>query len=154
MGVSRRAAGLGLAGYGIGTAIAFIAIDAPGGDYSPRVVADYVAAGHRVAAFGLAYLGAFAALGLLVFAARLREDLRGAGPVAWGLGVAATASGVVGWFVLGGVAVAAAEGGPAIVGVSGPTFYVVGEIGVLLVACASASRHRAAEAVPVMAQPA
>lgn len=138
MSTSRRAAGLGLLAYGIGTVGAFAAIGSPGGDYEDGLVAAYVASGHRVTAFVLAYVGATAALGLLPFARRMREDIGEAGRTVWGLSIAAVATAVAGWFLVGGVAVAAAEGGRAVAGVPHPVIYVFTELGNLVAVCAPA----------------
>jgi hypothetical protein len=138
MGTFRRTAGLGLLVYGIGTVAALMAIGSPGGDYSGRDVAAYVSSGHRVAAFALAYLGAFAAVGLLVFAHRMRDELGAAGRIVWGLAVAGTATAVAGWFVVGGVAVAAAEGGTAVASVPHPVIYLFTQIGNLVAVCGGA----------------
>ena len=56
----------------------------------------------------------------------------------WGLLVAGTATAVVGWFLVGGVAVAFAEGGQALVAVPHPVVYLVAEMGNLIAVCASA----------------
>lgn len=138
MTTSRRAAGLGLFAYGIGTAITAMGIGSPGGDYSDSQVAAYIDRGHWVTAFLLAYVGAFAALGLLLFGSRMREELGSYGRAAWGLSVAGTAAGVVGWFLVGGVAVAAAEGGSAVAGLPHPVIYLFTEIANLIAICASA----------------
>src|SRR3954465_12042405 len=103
MDISRRTAGLGLLAYAIGTPVAFMAIGAPGGDYEDSVVTDYVSSDHRVTAFALAYLGAFAALGLLPFAARMRSELRSGGDLFWGLSVAGVAASGIGWAPAGGI---------------------------------------------------
>lgn len=149
MSTSRRTAGLGLLAYGIGTAVAVMAARSPGGDYSDSQVAAFIARGNWVTAFMLAYLGAFAALGLIAFGAGLREELGRAGRAVWGLSVGGAAAGVVGWFVAGGVVVAAAEGGPAVASVPHPVIYVFSEIGVLLSICASAFLMGAAALVLV-----
>lgn len=138
MDSTRRAAGLGLVAYGIGTPAAFMSIGSPGGDYSDTDVASYISSGHWATAFALAYLGAFAALGLLVFANRMRHELRSGGDLLWGLTVAGTAAAVVGWFLVGGVAVAAAEGGHQLTTVPHPTVYLVTEMSNLIAVCASA----------------
>jgi hypothetical protein len=137
METSRRTAGLGLLAYGIGTPVAFMSIDAPGGDYEDAIVTSYTASSHWVPAFALAYLGAFAALGLLVFAARMRTALRSGGDLFWGLTVAGTAAAVVGWFLLGGIAVVYAEGGAELAALPHPVVYALGELGVLVTVCAS-----------------
>lgn len=138
MQTTRRAAGLGLLAYGIGTPLAFISIGAPGGNYSEQTVVDYVARGHWVAAFVLAYVGAFASLGLLVFANRMRHEVRAAGNVLWALAVAATATAVVGWFLVGGISVAFAEGGTALTTIPHPIVYMASEMSNLIAVCASA----------------
>lgn len=138
MEISRRAAGLGLLVYGIGTAVAFMSIDAPGGDYDDAMVTSYMAGDHRVAAFALAYVGAFATLGLFPFASRMRSELRSGGDLVWGLTIAGAAAGVIGWFLLGGLAVVAAEGGSALTSLPHTVVYALGELGVLVTSCASA----------------
>jgi hypothetical protein len=139
MATSRRAAGLGLLAYGIGTLAAFMAIGSPGGDYENSGIAEYLSGGHRITAFALAYAGGLAALGLLPFAHRMRQELGGLGRTVWGLGVAAVATAVTGWFVVGGVAVAATEGGSAVTrGVAHPVVYVFTEIGNLVAVCGPA----------------
>lgn len=138
MNSSRRAAGLGLIAYGLGTPVAFMTINSPGGNYDDKVVAAYVSSGHWVAAFVLAYVGAFAALGLLAFGSRMREELGAAGRTVWGLSVGAATAGVVGWFLVGGVAVAAAEGSPDVATVAHPVVYTLTEMGNLVAVCSSA----------------
>lgn len=138
MSTSRRTAGLGLLAYGLATPIAFMAIGSPGGDYQDGSVATYMSSGHWMTAFALAYLGAAAALGLLVFARRMRHEVGGAGDLLWGICVGATAVGVVGWFMVGGVAVAMAEGGKALTTVPHPVVYLLTEISNLIAVCASA----------------
>jgi hypothetical protein len=138
MHTSRRTAGLGLLAYGLTTPIAFMAIGSPGGAYSDANVTAYISGGHTATAFGLAYLGAFAALGLLVFARRMRHELGSAGDLFWALSVAGTAAAVAGWFMVGGVAVAAAEGGQAVTTVAHPVIYMITEISNLVAVCASA----------------
>ena len=135
---SRRTAGLGLLAYGLATPIAFIAIGSPGGEFNDATVTDYIAGGHAATAFGLAYLGAFAALGLLVFARRMRHELGSAGDLFWGLSVAGTAAAVAGWFMVGGVAVGFAEGGGPLTAVPHPVVYLITEISNLVAVCASA----------------
>jgi hypothetical protein len=132
MDISRRAAGLGLLAYGIGTPLAFMSIGAPGGEYQEGVVTTYISGEHRVAAFALAYLGAFAALGLLPFAARMRSELRSGGDLFWGLAVAGSAASVIGWFLLGGIPVVFAEGGAGVVGLPHDVVYALGELSILV----------------------
>jgi hypothetical protein len=138
MATSRRAAGLGLLAYGIGTPLTMALIGSPGGDFSVADVTAYVSTGHRLTAFLLAYVGGFAALGLLPFAARFREEVGSAGRALWGLAVAGTATAVTGWFVVGGVAVAATEGGARVQGIARPVIYLLTEIGNLVAVCGPA----------------
>jgi len=135
---TRRAAGLGLLAYGIGTPLAFLSVGSPGGDFSDQVIATYMSSGHWAKAIALAYLGAFAAMGLLVFANRMRQELGSAGDALWGLAVAGTAAGVIGWFLVGGIAVAFAEGGLPLAGVPHAVVYLVSEMSNLIAVCASA----------------
>ncbi len=135
----RRTAGLGLLVYGIGTAVPFAAIGVPGGTYEPAKVAAYLSQGHALSTFGLAYLGLFAALGLLAFGQGIRPELGRWGDTAWALSVAGLALALVGWFVGAGVVVATAEGGPAITaGIPLPVAHTIGEIAGLLAGCAPA----------------
>jgi hypothetical protein len=138
MDMSRRTAGLGLLAYGLGTPVAFMALGSPGGDYDEHAVTKYISSGHTWTAIGLAYLGAFAALGLLPFAARMRSELRSGGDVFWGLAVAGTAAAVVGCFLVGGVAVAFAEGGSPLSAVPHPVVYTLTEMSNLVAVCGSA----------------
>lgn len=138
MDTSRRSAGLGLLAYGVGTSIAFITIGSPGGQYEEGAVTDYISGGYTWTAVALAYLGAFAALGLLPFASRMRTELRSGGNAFWGLSVAGAAAAVVGWFLVGGVAVAFGEGGSALSAVPLPVVYTLTEMSNLVAVCASA----------------
>ena len=138
MDISRRAAGLGLLAYGIGTPVAFMSIGAPGGAFDNGTIDAYMASNHWARSFALAYLGAFAALGLLPFARRMRSDLRSGGETFWGLMVGGTAAAVVGWFLVGGLAVVFAEGGTALKGLPHPVVYALSEMSNLVAVCASA----------------
>ena len=124
----RRTAGLGLLVYGIGTVVPFATIGVPGGAYEPTKVTAYLAQGHALSTFSIAYLGLFSALGLLAFGQGIRAELGRWGDTAWALSVAALALGLVGWFVGAGVVVATAEGGPAISpGIPLPVAHTIGE---------------------------
>ena|SRR6478609_1146606 len=139
MTASRRALGLGLLGYGITTTVAFMAIGSPGGDYSDRMVTDYVAQGHWVTAFLWSYAGMAGAVCLFAFGLGARATWGRLGELIWGLAVAGAASSVAGWFVVGGVAVSMAEGGHAVqTGVAHPVVYTLTEIGNLLAFCSPA----------------
>ncbi len=138
MKITGRGAGLSLLAYGLATPLAFAAIGSPGGDYDDATVTAAMAPSHWVTAFALAYVGAFAALGLLVYAKRIRRRVGSAGGTLWGLTIAAATTGVVGWFLVGGVAVALAEGGQALTSLPHPVVYLVSEMSNLIAICATA----------------
>lgn len=137
--LARRTAGGALLLYGVATFVATSLIAAPGGAYEPSGVADYVGSEHFPVAFAAAYLGCVGALAVLPFVLSIRRELGRFGDLAWGLGVGAATTGVIGWFVSGGVDVAMAEGGAAVrAGVPHPVVYLLTEIGNLLGWCAPA----------------
>jgi hypothetical protein len=138
MDISRRTAGLGLLAYGIGTPVAFMGIGAPGGDYDENMITTYISSGHRVTAVALAYLGAFAALALLPFAARMRSELRSGGDLFWGLSVAGVAASVIGWALAGGIPVVFAEGGAPVAGMSHDVVYALSSLSMLVAVPAGA----------------
>lgn len=138
MGHLPRSAGIALGVYGLGTAIAFGASGSPGGNYSNSGVIDYISFHHFWLATGLWYLGALSALALLVVANGLRP-YPGVGHLLAGLATIGAALSVAGAFVSGGLAVAMAEGGPAVRhGIPHPVVYTITEIGNLLAVCAPA----------------
>lgn len=137
--ITRRTAGIALLVYALATFVANSFIGAPGGEYEPKVVTDFLASGHYVPTFALAYLGCLGALALLPFVLGMRAELGRTGELAWGLGIAAATTGVIGWFVSGGVDVAMAEGGSSVRGgVTHPVVYTLTEIGNLVSWCAPA----------------
>jgi hypothetical protein len=137
--IARRTAGAALLVYAVATFAANALIAAPGGEYEPKAVSDYVSSGHYAIAFGAAYLGCLGAVALLPFVLGMRTEIGRLGDLAWGLGVAAATTGVIGWFIAGGVDVAMAEGGTRVhAGVTSPTVYALTEIGNLLSWCAPA----------------
>jgi len=138
MDISRRTAGLGLLAYGLGTPVAFLSLGAPGGDYDNSTVVAYIASGHWARSIALAYLGAFAALCLLPFARRMRSEMRTGGDTYWGLMVGGMTAAVVGWFLVGGLAVVFAEGGTALTALPHPVVYALSEMSNLVAVCASA----------------
>lgn len=136
---SLRLAGAGLLVFGVGTLLTFMTAAIPGGDYEPAKVTAYLAQGHALRTFVLAYVGIATMLGLLAFGHGIRSELGALGDTAWALSVAALSTGVVGWFIGAGVVVATAEGGPAITaGIPLPVAHTIGEIAGLLGACAPA----------------
>lgn len=137
--ITRRTAGAALLVYALATFTAGVLIAAPGGDYEPALVSDFVSSGHTTTAFAAAYLGILGSVALLPFVLWARAELAHVGELAWGLGVAAATTGVVGWFITGGVAVAMAEGGSGVrAGVAAPTVYAMTEVGNLIAWCAPA----------------
>lgn len=133
-----RSAGLGLAAYGLGTAVAFFGSGSPGGAFRPSVVTDYTAPAHQVVAFSWWLLGGLSALGLVAFAVGVRR-VAPVGPVLAGLALVGAAVSVTGAFVSGGLAVAMAEGGAAVrEGVPAAVVYTVTEVGNLLAVCGPA----------------
>lgn len=137
--ITRRTAGAALLLYGIATFVANALIAAPGGQYEASGVARYVESGHFPIAFAAAYVGCLGAVAVLPFVLGIRGELGESSDLAWGLGVAATTTGVIGWFVSAGVDVAMAEGGSTVTaGVPHPVVYTITEIGNLLSWCAPA----------------
>ena len=137
--ITRRTAGAALLIYAVATFAANTIIAAPGGTYSAKGVARYTSSGHYGIAFAAAYLGCLGAVALLPFVLGMRAEIGRLGDLAWGLGVAAATTGVIGWFIAGGVDVAMAEGGTVVkAGVTSPTVYALTEIGNLLSWCAPA----------------
>jgi hypothetical protein len=137
--ISRRTAGVALLLYGVATFVANDLIAAPGGQYDAAGVVRYVDSGHFPLAFAAAYLGCLGAVALLPFVVGIRAELGQLSELAWGLGVAAATTGVIGWFVSAGVDVAMAEGGSTVpAGVPHPVVYTITEIGNLLSWCAPA----------------
>ncbi|MDQ6714984.1 MAG: hypothetical protein M3Z83_02610 [Actinomycetota bacterium] len=138
MNTTRRTAGLGLLAYGIGTPAAFIASGSPGGEYRDAAVVNYMSTGHAATAIASAYVGAFAAIGLLLFARSMRREVGPGGDLVSGLAVAGAAAAVIGWFLVGGVAVAFAEAGQDLVSTPHPVVHLLTEMSNLVAVCASA----------------
>lgn len=137
--ITRRTAGAALLVYGLGTIAANALIAAPGGTYKPDAVDRFVGSGHYAVVFALAYVGCLASVAVLPFVLGMRDELGRNRDLAWGLGVAAAATGVVGWFAIAGVDVAMAEGGSTVQeGVPHPVVFMVTEIGNLVAWCAPA----------------
>jgi hypothetical protein len=137
--ITRRTAGFALLLYGLATFAANTFIAAPGGQYEPAGVSNYVDSGHFALAFAAAYVGCLGAVAVLPFVLGIRDELGAHGDLAWGLGVGAATTGVIGWFISAGVDVAMAEGGSAVpAGVPHPVVYTITEIGNLVSWCAPA----------------
>ncbi|WP_426562427.1 hypothetical protein ACPPVT_17345 [Angustibacter sp. McL0619] len=137
--ITRRTAGAALLVYALATFAANSLIAAPGGEYEAKVVGDFVSSGHYAIAFAAAYVGCLGSVALLPFVLGMRAELGHLGELAWGLGVAAATTGVIGWFITGGVDVAMAEGGSTVKSaVTHPSVYTLTEIGNLVSWCAPA----------------
>lgn len=94
-------AGVGALAFGILTFVAFIVANPPGGDYKVSDITDFLAKGHRPAAFISMYLVMLSGAGLLVFLARLRDSIDGdRASVFWGFGVAAATAWIAGYAVV------------------------------------------------------
>jgi len=110
-------AGVGAIAFSVFTSIAVSVGGAPGGNYVESDVAKYVAIGHLPTVIVTAYMALFGVLGLICVFAYLREvvSLEPAHKLAtnifWGAGLTAAAALAVGWGLVSGIAVAAAEGG-------------------------------------------
>jgi hypothetical protein len=111
-------AGAGAIAFGVLTIVGFLG-GTPGGNYDESTVADYVSGGHLPIVIATGYLAIVGVVGLICLLAYLRE-LIGADPgrqlaanIVWGIGLASAASFAVGWGLVTGIAVAAAEGGSA-----------------------------------------
>jgi hypothetical protein len=113
----RALAGAGAIAFSVFTAIAVTFGGAPGGNYVESDVANYVAIGHLPTVIVTGYLALFGVLGLICVFAYLREVVsveparKLATNIFWGAGLVAAASMAVGWGLVTGIAVAAAEGG-------------------------------------------
>ncbi|HSS95318.1 MAG TPA: hypothetical protein VLR46_15195 [Candidatus Dormibacteraeota bacterium] len=111
------------------TTLAVVVGGAPGGTYFESDVVSYVAIGHLPTVIGTGYLALFGVLGLICLLAYMREaitvepDRKLTAAIFWGAGLASAASFAVGWGLLSGIAVAAAEGGSA-ASVPHPATYV------------------------------
>lgn len=110
-------AGVGAIAFSVFTSIAVSVGGAPGGNYVESDVANYVAIGHLPTVIVTGYLALFGVLGLICLFAYLREVMsldpahKLATNIFWGAGLTAAAALAVGWGLLSGIAVAAAEGG-------------------------------------------
>ena len=110
-------AGAGAIAFSVLTAVGITVGAAPGGNYTESDVANYVSIGHLPTVIVTGYLALVGVLGLICVFAYLREAI-GVDPgrkfatnIFWGTGLAAAASMAVGWGLVTGIAVAAAESG-------------------------------------------
>lgn len=110
-------AGFGAIAFSVLTVVGFAMGGAPGGNYRESDVANYVSIGHLPTVIVTGYLALFGVLGLICALAYLREVVSAdqghklATNIFWGTGLAAATSIAVGWGLITGIAVAAAEGG-------------------------------------------
>jgi hypothetical protein len=112
-------AGLGAIAFAVLTVVGVVVGGAPGGNYAQADAVNYVSIGHLPAVIVSGYLAMLGVLGLIGLLAFLREVIRTragsevGSSVFWGAGLASAASLAVGWGLVSGIAVAAAEGGSA-----------------------------------------
>jgi hypothetical protein len=110
-------AGVGAVGFGALTATAIVVGGAPGGNFDDGDVARYVGIAHFPTVIATGYLALLGVVGLICLLAYLREvvgaqtERKLVANIFWGAGLASTASFAVGWALVTGIAVAAAEGG-------------------------------------------
>jgi hypothetical protein len=127
---SRTLAGLGSIAFGVLMFVAILVASPPGGTYSAKDAADYIAKGHRAAVIISLYLLMLALLGLVLALAYLRQFVsdRNLGSVFWGTGIAAAASFAVAWCVIISVPLAIAFGGSAVT-IAPEGVYTFSEVG-------------------------
>jgi hypothetical protein len=110
-------AGLGAIAFGITSVVGLVAGGAPGGSYDAASAAGYLAIGHFPAVVVTAYLALVGVVGLICTLAYLRQSLAVepertlVSDVFWGAGLASAAAFGVGWGLVSGIALTAAEGG-------------------------------------------
>ena len=110
-------AGIGAIAFGIMTIVGLVAGGAPGGNYDAASAKSYVAIGHFPIVVVTAYLALVGVVGLICALAFLREWISNdserafVSDVFWGAGLASAAAFGVGWALVSGIALAAAEGG-------------------------------------------
>jgi hypothetical protein len=127
-------AGIGAIGFSVLTIVGLALVNPPGGNYKAHDVEKYLRHGHRVAVFAGLYVELLAVFGLILGLAHLREKLTSvsAQRLFWALGMIAAGSFALGWTVMATGAIARAIGGSAVV-VSGPTTFLVNQVGASLV---------------------
>jgi hypothetical protein len=110
-------AGLGAIAFGIMNVVGLEAGGAPGGSYDPASAASYLAIGHFPTVVVTAYLALVGVVGLICALAYLRQSISVdtkptlSSDIFWGAGLASAAAFGVGWGLVSGIALAAAEGG-------------------------------------------
>lgn len=119
-------AGLGAIAFSVFTVVAVAVGGAPGGNYDSADVGRYVSIGHLPTVIVTGYLALIGVFGLICVFAYLRELIsldpahKLATSIFWGTGLVAASSIAVGWGLVTGIAVAAAEGGSSNLGNSTP----------------------------------
>jgi hypothetical protein len=125
-------AGVGAIAFGVLTVIGNVVGGAPGGSYDEASVTSYIAIGHFPLVVVTGYLALLGVVGLICLLAYLREviaadpDRRFIANVFWGVGLASAASFAVGWGLVTGIALAAAEGGSG-ASIPHPVTYVLSD---------------------------
>jgi hypothetical protein len=136
---ARRTAGLSLAAYGLATLVMAVLGGTPGGAYEPAKVTSFLSFGHFWTIAAASYVGALGALALIPFSRSVGPALGAGTGAVPALGTDGAAAGVVGAFLSGGIADAAAEGGDAVrAGLPLPVAHTLGEIGGLVGGCGPA----------------
>jgi len=111
-------AGIGAIAFGILSVVGLEVGGAPGGSYDAASVAGYLAIGHFPTVVVTAYLALVGVVGLICALAYLRQSISVdaertlSSDIFWGAGLASAAAFGVGWGLVSGIALAAAEGGP------------------------------------------
>jgi hypothetical protein len=112
-------AGIGAIAFGIMSVVGLVAGGAPGGSYDAASAASYLAIGHFPMVVVTAYLALVGVVGLICALAYLRQSISVdpertlSSDIFWGAGLASATAFGVGWGLVSGVALAAAEGGAA-----------------------------------------
>jgi hypothetical protein len=125
-------AGVGGIAFGVLTTAGIVVSGVPGGNYVEADVANYVGQGHFPTVVLTGYLALLGVVGLICLLAFLRKVIAAkpegglAADVFWGVGLASAASFAVGWGLVTGIAVAAAEGGSG-ASIPRPTTYVLSD---------------------------
>lgn len=116
--------------FGLLTFAAMLIAGPPGGSYSAKDAANFVAHGHHTAVFVSIYLFIAASVGLVLLLVRLRAAIQNTAraSVFWALGIAATSAWVVGYTLAAALPIAMTYGGRTITA-SPVLTYTLAEIG-------------------------
>jgi len=130
MTVNSRIAGAGALAFGILPLAGAILGNPPGGNYSAKDVADFLAKSHRPAVFASVYIAILAGVGLLLLLAHLRETIAGErATLFWGFGIAAVSAWSIGAAIVVSPATALAFSGGKLATLPSPVAYALSEAG-------------------------